>query len=219
MQQVEDETARRRPWKAVILISAGVVALLVAVAWLVYRRYAPLYDRIQDVKNVTLCKSNLFSLGVAFQMYQQRFKSYPRTRSGCAFLLAPLKRGLFERSEETILSTYVCPGDDIALQILGEDVLEAYGDLANIDPAVISYAGRNTVDFPLDREKAGQEPIACDAGGTNGDLLNHRGRINVLFLDGHLESLDVSVLPGGEKGFKVGPNAPHPWLRVLNKDP
>jgi len=217
--QHEYATERRRFWKAVLLISAGVVALLVTVAWLLYRRYAPVYEHVRQVKNVTLCKSNLFSLGTALQMYQQRFRSYPRTRSGCRFLLAPLERNLFERSEETILSTYVCPGDDTALQTLGEDVLEAYGDLAKIDPAVISYAGRNTVDFPLDPEKAGREPIACDAGGTNGDRMNHQGEINVLFLDGHLESLDVSVLPGGEKAFKVGPNAPHPWLRVLNKDP
>lgn len=213
------EPRRKRRLITVLVIAAAVAGGIILAGWLLYPTFVPVYFHVQDSKNVTLCMSNLKSVATSIELYRQRFKRYPETRSGLRFLLAPLKAKILEHSEDTIFNMYVCPGDDLAVQAIGEDVLEAYADLANIDPLVISYAGRNTADFPLDSTKAKEEPIACDAGGTNGGQMNHRRNINVVFLDMHIESLDISSLPGGAEGFKVGPDAPHPWLRVLNKDP
>jgi hypothetical protein len=215
--------ARRRIVLIVILIGAVAIVALFLLRASNYGR-APIITKVTDQKNLTICTNNLKSLGGAMELHYQRLKRYPSTRSGVQFLLAPLKTGILEHTRETIEKTvrnvYVCPGDDYANAAIGGDVWEAFRDLDNIDPTCISYAGRNTIDFPLDRRNAHDEPIACCAGGPEGRMFTHRQTIPVLFLDQHVEEIDISALPGGDATtFQVGPGSPIQLLRKLNKDP
>ncbi len=197
-----------------ILVVLTIIAAIIGIA-------VPIYTSVQNTKNVVVCKSNLKSIGGAMELYYHRFKRYPGTRSGIQFLLAPLKKKVVDFTEDTIRNMYICPGDDVAMQGAGEQgVVEAYGDLDNLDPMVISYAGRNTKEFFLRRKNAGMEVIACDAGGPDGNIMIHRDKINILYLDQHVSDIDVTELPeGDEANFEVGPNSPLEALQKLNKDP
>ncbi|MBN2492051.1 MAG: hypothetical protein JXQ29_14485 [Planctomycetes bacterium] len=220
-----DASAHGRRRIAVITIVLIALAIVALVLWLgPFRRTVVIYTTLTDTKNLVVCKRNLSSLGHAIELYYQRFGSYPSTRSGVQFLLAPLKAGVVEYRPETIdkivRNLYVCPADDVASGAIASNVWEAFRDLENLQPECVSYAGRNTIDFPLDRRKAAIEVIACDAGGVDGRLLTHRRTINVLFLDRSVGEIDISELPGGDEStFAVGPRSPIDSLRTLNKDP
>ncbi len=197
-----------------ILVVLTIIAAIVGIA-------VPILTSVSNTKDATLCKSNLKSIGGALHLHHQRFKHYPGTQSGIQFLLAPLKKRMVDFTEDTIRNMYVCPGDDRAMQRVGEQgVREAYSDLDNLDPGVISYAGRNTQAFPLQRRIAGMEVIACDAGGDDGNVMIHRHKINILYLDQHVSDIDVTELPEeDEKNFRVGPDSPLEALKKLNKNP
>lgn len=208
-----EHSARRGFTLIEILVVITIIAAIISIA-------VPIYTSVQDTKNVTLCKSNLRSIGNAIQLYHNRFRSYPRTSSGLQFLLEPLKTKIVDLNEKTIRNMYVCPGDDDAASAVGPGVVEAYQDLENIDPAAVSYAGRNTKDYPLRRKNAGAEVIACDAGGPDGRVFIHRDKINVLYLDQSVQDIDVVKLPNADPAaFEVGPNSPLEALRKLNKEP
>jgi prepilin-type N-terminal cleavage/methylation domain-containing protein len=202
-----------------ILVVLTIIAAIIGIA-------VPIYTSVQDNKNVTLCKTRLKSIGGSMELFYQRRKFYPKTSSGLQFLLAPLKIEVIDKTEKAITNTYICPGDDDARGAIAGNVMEAYADLDNIEPDVVSYAGRNTKEFPLKRKHAGKEVIACDAGGADGSVFIHRSKVNILFLDQSVSDLDVLDLPEGkEENFGVGTNAPPPPenrqeldLKKLNKD-
>jgi prepilin-type N-terminal cleavage/methylation domain-containing protein len=199
-----------------ILVVLTIIAAIIGIA-------VPIYTSVTDNKNVVVCKNNLKSLGGAMELYYQRFKRYPSTRSGVQFLLAPLKTKIVDYKPETIEKTvrnmYVCPGDDYANAAIGGDVWEAFRDLDNIDPVCVSYAGRNTKEFLMLRKNAGSEVIAADAGGPEGRQFTHRNKVNILYLDQSVQDLDIMDLPDGDGSkFEVGPNSPLEPLKVLNKD-
>ena len=200
-----------------ILVVLTIIAAIIGIA-------VPIYTSAKDSSDLTICKTNLRSLGLAMQMYYERFKGYPSTRSGLQFLLAPLKTSTGMDYDEktidkTVRNTYVCPGDDIALGAIAGDVWEAYRDLDNIQPECVSYAGRNTKEFPLRRKNAAMAVIAADAGGPEGRVFSHRNRVNVLYLDNAVQEIDIMELPDGDESkFEVGPNSPLEPLKVLNKD-
>ena len=203
-----------------ILIPVGATLVLASVVLAIFavRNYNP----AEEHKNRAFCMHNLVTMGAAIELYHKTVGHYPRTRSGIRFLLAPLEARILDPAstplEDIVRNTYACPGDVYAMDALA-DVAKYYGDPANIDPRVFSYAGRNTIDYPLDRKKAAIEVIACDAGGADGCGLNHRDAVNVLYLDGSVEFIDLTELPGDvRENFKVGPDSPIPALRVLNKD-
>jgi len=164
------------------------------------------------------CQENLKSLGTTLQLHFARFNAYPKTRSGIRFLVAPLNTGTVPFTADSIRCLYICKTDDCATRA-GRNPLKAYRNLDNLDPAMISYAGRNTVDYPLDPGNARNEPIACDAGGINGDIVTHGHVVHVLFLDGHVEEVDVTDYLDSDGKLEVGPSSPVPLLRKLNKDP
>ena len=194
-----------------VLVVLTIIAAIISIA-------VPVYVGVQDNKNVNLCKANMKTLATAMEQYRQRFKRYPSHRSGIQFLLAPYREKMVEHLEKTIRNMYICPGDDFAVQALG-DWQETYGDLDNLDPEAISYAGRNSKEYPLRRKNAGSEVVACDAGGTDGTEVNHRHTINVAYLDMSVGNFDVVDLPEkDEKNFEVGPNSPIEALQKLNKD-
>jgi len=193
-----------------VLITLTIIAAIISIA-------IPTLTGVMDTKDTVICTANLKSIGGAIHLYYKRFNRYPNTASGVQFLLAPLKSGIISATEKNIRGTYICPGDDEASAT--EDVIGAYQDLDNLDPKVISYAGRNTRDFPLRRKNADREVIACDAGGLDGSVFIHKHKINVLYLDGTVSDIDVLDIPGGEAGFSVGPDSQIPMLRKLNKKP
>ena len=207
-------TRRRKSGLTLIELQFLAVAfsLLIAIA-------VPIYQSVQESKKSTLCKANLKSLGSGLELYYQRFKCYPNTKSGIQFLLAPLKRKVFDFNEDTIRNVYICPGDEIAQAAFVSTEI-SYGDLEHLDPMVISYAGRNTWDFPLRRKLGGSEITACDAGGSQGNRLNHRNKINMLFLDMSVKEFDrVKVPEDGIRTCLVGPDSQFELLRKLNKEP
>jgi len=194
-----------------ILVVLTIIAAIIGIA-------VPVYLGAIDTKNVTVCKSNLKSIATQLGLYRERFKRYPSTRSGIQFLVEPYRKKMVQQTEDVVRNLYLCPGDDVALGAVG-DVMETYGDLDNLDPMVISYAGRNTKDHPLLQKLAGTEVVACDAGGEDGRRLNHRHKINVAYLDMHVGDYDVVDLPeSDEKNFEVGPNSPIEALQKLNKE-
>lgn len=194
-----------------ILVVLTIIAAIIGIA-------VPVYLGAIDTKNVTLCKQNLKSIATAMEQYRQRFKRYPSTRSGVQFLVEPFKMKMVQQTEDVVRNMYLCPGDDRALGAVGI-VMETYGDLDNLVPIAISYAGRNTKDHPLLQRIAGTEVVACDAGGEDGRQLNHRHKINVVYLDMHVGDYDVVDLPDADdKNFEVGPNSPLEALQKLNKD-
>ncbi|MBN2491724.1 MAG: prepilin-type N-terminal cleavage/methylation domain-containing protein [Planctomycetes bacterium] len=199
-----------------ILVVLTIIAAIIGIA-------VPIFTAARDTSNLTICKKNLSSLGQAMTLYHQRFKGYPSTRSGVQFLLAPLRTKVVDYDEETIEKTvrnmYVCPGDDVASGAIGGNVWEAYRDLDNIQPECLSYAGRNSKEFPLRQKNAGKEVIAADAGGHDGRVFIHRSKVNILYLDGSVQDIDILELPDGDESkFEVGPNSPLERLRMLNKD-
>jgi prepilin-type N-terminal cleavage/methylation domain-containing protein len=194
-----------------ILVVLTIIAAIIGIA-------VPVYLGAIDTKNVTLCKSNLKSVATQLGLYRGRFKRYPSTRSGVQFLVEPFRKKMVEQTEDVVRNLYLCPGDDLALDNVG-DVMVTYGDLDNLDPLAISYAGRNTKDYPLRQKNAGTEVVACDAGGSEGREMNHRHKINVAYLDMHVGDYDVVDLPDSDaKNFEVGPNAAIEALQKLNKD-
>jgi prepilin-type N-terminal cleavage/methylation domain-containing protein/prepilin-type processing-associated H-X9-DG protein len=193
-----------------VLVTLTIIAALLSIA-------VPVFTSMIDTKDQVIGKSNLRSIGLALKLYDRRFKRYPNTSSGLEFLVAPLECGILSLTEKTLRNTYVCPGDDVAGGV--EDLVAAYRDLDDLDPGVISFAGRNTREYPLRRKHAEREVIACEAGGRAGTMVIHRHKINVLYLDGAVSDIDVLDIPGGEAAFAVGPASPVPMLRKLNKRP
>lgn len=195
-----------------ILVVVTIIAAIISIA-------VPVLQNAQDAKNVTICKSNLRSIAISIHDYRQRFKRFPKEKSGIQFILAPWKSNDVPHSEKTIRAMYISPGDDYAADNLG-DWQEAYGDIENIDPGVISYAGRNSKDYPLSRKNAAEEIIACTAGGPEGREVIHRNKINIAYLDMSVSDIDITQLPNGDpKEFSVGPDSPLEKLQKLNKDP
>ncbi len=195
-----------------ILVVVTIIAAIVGIA-------VPVYTNVQEQNRVATCQIYMRSIAMSIENYRDRFKRYPSEKSGIQFLLAPWKEKMVDHSEKTIRNMYISPGDDFALNALG-DWKETYGDIENIDPIVISYAGRNTKEYPLRRKNATSEIIACTAAGRDGNEMVHKHSINIAYLDMNVSAIDVNELPNQDpKEFKVGPDSPLEQLTKLNKDP
>lgn len=195
-----------------ILVVLAIIAAIVGIA-------APMLLSAKDTKNVVIDKTNLKNIAMSIESYKQRFKKYPMTSSGLQFILAPWKTKIINHTVENLRSMYICPGDDMAESGV-DNWQEYYGDVANIDPSFISYAGRNSKQYPLRSKNADQEVIACTAGGPDGNVVIHKAKINFVYLNATLGDLDVIDLPGGdESAFEVGENSPFDKLTKLNKRP
>ena len=98
----------------------------------------------------------------------------------------------------------------------------SYRDKKILDSYTISYAGRNQVDFPLDKDTAKEDAII--AADDNEDRANHKFLTNYVtvglavdsvdftdFLDDFPEIEELGYLP-------VGPDSPYEPFRKLQVD-
>lgn len=210
---------RRSRRRLGVILAIG--ALLVLAAVVVAITVGPILKHDVERWGEVNCKLNLKKIGVALQRYYEQKKEYPRTRSGIRFLLAPIEAGILNPEttpiQKIVVTTYACPHDDYAMRVI-DKAAENFRDLAKVPPEAISYAGRNTIDYPLDLKNPGQEVIASDAGGPDGRDFNHRRVINVLYLDCTIGEIDLTQLPDEvRENFCVGPDSPIEELRCLNK--
>lgn len=164
------------------------------------------------------CANNLSQLATLFAE-QTRADPAWKPRSGTSLLLAWRKGASRIRAgQERVL---LCPGDEgVALPDTADT--RARYDAVDLDapPAdLCSYAVRDFVAFPVDRDDLGAEVFAACVGTFHADgswFAHHRGGCNVAFCDGatrFYEWADLCAPPGGPP--VVGPGSPSPLLRVL----
>lgn len=170
---------------------------------------------------VTTCRKHLQDIGSHMLVFkEQRNKGRWPRESGMRFLLdLNRKRQITGRDAEVFL----CPGtsdfnDTGASGAPGS----SYEDWDALDSQHISYAGRDTANFPI--RNVDDEIIASD-DNENGP--NHKTVTNILFSDGDTVSWDLDVDGAAiladypelaDEGLYVGPDCPYEPLQVLRVD-
>lgn len=174
-----------------------------------------------DQAKVTGCAKNQSEFFNGLTLYQTKFKGLPdRENSGARFLAVLVASKTWENDKGSV-EKLNCPGVDMN-QIGPPDVPqeEWYVDLDLVDGSYTSYAGRDTMSFPL-RKLSSKEPlIACDNDGG----MNHRTTTNVLYGGGRVESMELftlieeGILTEDEEHLVVGPESPVEDLQKLSLD-
>ncbi len=174
-----------------------------------------------DQAKVTACAANQKEFFNGLQLYQAKFKRLPKKENAGARFLAVLIASKTWENEPGSIDKLNCPGVDrgtIGPPGVPED--EWYVDLDLVDGGYTSYAGRDTVSFPL-RKLSGKEPlIACDNDGG----MNHRTTTNVLYGGGRVDSMELftlieeGILVEDEEYLYVGPESPVEVLQKLSLD-
>jgi len=94
----------------------------------------------QEPLDARVCESNLHHLGSAIE--HRKHKTYPVTRSGVRFLLAPLRGRISRLDSDTVFNPYISPEDDLALAAV-RDSRNAHADPENLDPTPVERAVAN----------------------------------------------------------------------------
>lgn len=174
-----------------------------------------------DQAKVTACAKNQTEIYNGLTLYQAKFKRLPKKENSGARFLAILIASKTWENDKTSHEKLNCPGVDIG--IIGPEGVpqdEWYVDLDMVDGSYSSYAGRDTVSFPL-RKLSGKEPlVACDNDGG----MNHRTTTNILYGGGRVESMELytlieeGILTEDEEYLSVGPESPVEDLQKLSLD-
>ncbi len=144
---------------------------------------------------------------------------YPRT-TGLKFLLLPVHMGIIDKDA---LKKYACPGTDDTT-VDPNDVSKTVGsgikDPENINTDCISYAGRDTKEHALRKDKLDQEIFAADDNWFAGQgRPNHGDATIIVFGDGHIGKKLLSnykaMQPEGQDWLTVGPGSPDDDLKLL----
>lgn len=198
-----------------ILVVITIIAALMALA-------VPVYQNAQDSANVTACKSNLRNIALTLKNFKDlRNKGRWPKESGIQFLLTLAK---YDEVAAKDMKVFLCPGteDDNVMQGDPEQTPgSAYADWDDLNPATISYAGRNNVEFPINKNKENEEVIAADDNDMRG---NHRTTTNYVYADGSPAGFDVKDAQdrgydlGGLEYIPVGPESPFEQLQKLQID-
>lgn len=155
------------------------------------------------------CMKNLREIYQSLELYKGDTGRYPDS-NGVAFLTSAWTKGSIKRVAASA-GVFHCPGDS------HDSPFDASGDIRlndEIDSSMVSYAGRNQTDFPINFFERATEVIASD-DDEHGH--HHPGVVHVLYMDGRVEAIDIRHL--GDTPFRVGPDSPLEQFRVLSNTP
>lgn len=202
-----------------ILVVITIIAALMALA-------VPVYQNAQDNANSTACKNNLRQMAMSLGVFKNNRNKgrWPKER-GIKFLLTLVKYGEIAEKD---MKVFLCPGtedDNVALDQPGGRPGSAYADWDDLNPMTISYAGRDNVEFPINKNKENEEVIAAD----DNDPVqhpdgNHRTTTNFVYADATPASFDVkeAIDRGldlmGRPCITVGPDSQFEELQKLILD-
>lgn len=218
---MSNRTRQRRRWSdwQIVAICLGTTVLVVVIGLAAWR--ASVLSGLQDEKECTECKVRLREIAKAVLTYRQHHGHFPQTPSGVRFLLAPIvseKIAVPESDRAKLAATLlVCPadpaGDTNRAKISAQE-----GGFNGVTAGVLSFAGRNTIDYPINERALWDEIIACDAGGADGCGRHHGDIVNIVYADATVGQIDLKEYPSSVRDkFSIGPNSPIPELRCLNK--
>ncbi|MFT7667715.1 MAG: prepilin-type N-terminal cleavage/methylation domain-containing protein [Planctomycetota bacterium] len=175
-----------------------------------------------DQARVTGCSQNLREIYKGLLAYQIKFRRLPnKENSGVRFFAILISSGTWENTPQSA-EKLTCPGVDVgALEIGDLPGEEWYSDLEMIDGAYSSYAGRDTMSYPL-RKLSGKQVLVAD--DNDGGEMNHATTTNVLYGDGAVRGIELftmtqeGVIDEDEEILYVGPESPLEKLQVLSLD-
>lgn len=199
-----------------LLVVMAIIATLAALV-------VPMVFSAQETANRTECANNLKAIGEALIQYKTqkgKRRFYPRY-DGKKFVVALYRSGILQDAK-----VFICPStaDD------NSDGMD-YGGVnsdprADVPPGTCSYAGRmNAKGSPYGilkwanqkRVPGSKIAVVCDGLVQVGEerKFNHGDGANVLFLDGHIDFLDLeSQLDGVEA---IGDGATEPLNALSNE--
>jgi prepilin-type N-terminal cleavage/methylation domain-containing protein len=174
-----------------------------------------------DQAKVTGCQKNLTEIHTGLMAYEAKFHRLPkRENSGVRFFAILIASGTWEDSK-TSAEKLTCPGVDPSVLTVGDLPKEEwYADLELVDGGYSTYAGRDTINYPL-RSLSGKDVLVAD---DNDGGMNHRTTTNVLYGDGRARGIEIytlqeeGILDKEEKLLVVGPESPLEELQVLSLD-
>ncbi|MCK6479578.1 MAG: prepilin-type N-terminal cleavage/methylation domain-containing protein [Planctomycetes bacterium] len=183
-----------------ILVVITIIAALIGVV-------AAIIPQAQQASRKVQCSNNLHNIGG--MLVQRQTGKGLGTRGGSAMLLNTYKLGMIRKGDEKV---FICPGDKMTRSQDPEspDFLKRYEniDLDNIDPLIISYAGRNRKNYPIRADSREKQAWACDCQGDDGRTGHHPGGLNVLYDDASVVFLDTEALGLGiDDPIVIGPDS------------
>jgi len=187
-----------------------VIAIIGAIIALVL----PTLMRSKATAHATLCQKHLKELFQQIDLYKMERGYYPND-SGIRFLIAPWDKKVVENDPKNA-KVYVCPADEHVMQEIEGDyslIAEELEDIENFPSELISYAGRNQDDYPLDFNNRASQAIASDDDEFG---LNHPNQINVLYFSGDTDKILLEKLEGEE--LVIGEESALEVLRVLSSE-
>jgi len=211
---------RRNSRKAgftLIEIMAVVLIIGILMAFLL-----PKIPEMIDQAEVTACRANQTEIYKGLMLYKTKFGRLPaRENSGVRFFAILVDSGTWEDTE-TSSKKLTCPGvDQSYLTVSDLPIAEWYSDLELLDGGSSTYAGRDTVNFPLRGLKSGKDVLLAD--DNDGDM-NHRTTTNVLYGDGVSRGMELAdlrdqgIIDEEDDLLIVGPDSPVEALQVLSLD-
>jgi prepilin-type N-terminal cleavage/methylation domain-containing protein len=188
-----------------ILAVMAILILLISLA-------TPMITSAQEKGRVVACTQNARNIAVSMKSYVDLRKEgkWPKEASGIKFLLILYKAKEVEGHNAKV---FLCPGTQDENHG-GKD----YDDWDNIDPNSISYAGRDTVNHPIQPNDLVKMAIVSD---DNQNRANHKHQTVVGYADGHTQVFDIDdyLSEIGElKYIPVGPESPVPDLKDLSAE-
>jgi type II secretory pathway pseudopilin PulG len=192
------------------------ILAVMAILGLLFTLAMPMISKVRAGGNLRACQSNLRQIAMALQNYVDvRNKGRWPKLSGIQFLLILHRDG--EITNEN-LEVFNCPGTDDTTWVDDTNRVPGSGfeDFENPDPSCISYAGRDNLNFAMNKNKLGEEIIAAD---DNEHGPNHEFITNFVYADGRVSTVDVKdysdMLPEDAEFIPVGPESPHEGLAKL----
>ena len=177
-----------------------------------------------DQAKVTACDANLREIYKGLLSYQINHKRLPKKENaGVRFFAILIASHTWENTEMSA-KKLTCPGVDIGALSCGDlPPEEWFADLDLVDGSYSSYAGRDTMSYPLRSLKSGKEALVADDNDAE-DEMNHRTATNALFADGSVKGfqlfdLEQEGIIDREAGYvSVGPDSPIEALQKLSLD-
>lgn len=176
-----------------ILVVITIIGLLVTIV-------ASRASNILDEARVTRCKNNLKEIAsnmilLKNSLRERGRKPWPKAR-GIRFLLELTRHSEKQGGKHSYVSgkktkIFICPGtDDINSTYEDSTPGSAYFDLENLDSTTISYAGRDQISYPLEKDPAGDDAIM--AADDNEGRANHKFKTNYVTVDAVVDSVDIA---------------------------
>lgn len=215
MQTAQSSSCRKAGFTLIeILVVITIIAALMSLA-------VPVFQNVQENSRVTVCANNLRQIATNLNLYStSRNKDRWPNERGVKFLLTIARDDMIEKKD---MKVFLCPGTTDVNGVENPADGSLYSNWDDIDPKTVSYAGRNHIDFKINKNRLGAEVIAADDNDGRG---NHRSATNFVYADGTPASFDLKVdvrdrhvdLPEGSEWIPVGPDSPFEELQKLVLD-